>query len=432
MRSVSVLGALRQMASRIGDPEDVMYGDVSALTADMSRCVLEAAAESEVERRLGFRLNERATSSRKRTDYRNGYRDRVVQLPLSAVTIRLPRLRVGGFVPGFLVRRERAVQQVEDWVYHVALCGVSRSELCRVLEGMTGFVPSPKLLARVDADLDVEVKRFKERSLPDKYRYLFLDAAWVKDLIGRSVGRVCVLTAVGVTADGRKEVLGFERARQESASSWRGFLTRLVRRGLDARELSLVISDEHKGLLEAVPEVLGDVAHQLCWAHRARNVRDAVAVSDRSSVSKGLRSIYRSENMRCADTALRQFHQRWHDLYPGLSDKLVGDARYLLAAFQAPEEHREYVRTTNPIERTFREIRRWRRGCGAFANAKACDRVFYKVSRLLNERWSDQDLFFQRRRAAKADRAKHADASRSDDATHLVGVGVIRAGAPSE
>ena len=130
-----------------------------------------------------------------------------------------------------------------------------------------------------------------------------------------------------------------------------------MRRGLDAREPSLVISDEHKGLLEAVPEVLGDVAHQLCWAHRARNVRDAVAVSDRSSVSKGLRSIYRSENMRCADTALRQFHQRWHDLYPGLSDKLVGAARYLLAAFQAPEEHREYVRTTNPIESAFSTVK---------------------------------------------------------------------------
>jgi transposase-like protein len=81
------------------------------------------------------------------------------------------------------------------------------------------------------------------------------------------------------------------------------------------------------------------------------------------------------------------------DRLAGAIQSLREDARHLFAFFNAPVEHREYVRTTNPIERTFREVRRWRRGCGAFADAKACDRVFNKVSMLLNERWRAKDLW---------------------------------------
>lgn len=205
MASVSILSSLRQMASRIGDPEDALHGDIGALTADVMRCVLEAAAESEVERRLGYRLHERTKEGQVRPDYRNGYRRRVVQLSTVSVCIRLPRLRLSGFVPGFLARGERAVRLVDEWVYHAMLSG--GSELCRLLEQLTGFVPSPRLLGRVEAELDAEVKRFKECRLTGRYRYLFVDAAWVKDLVGRSVGRVCVLMAIGVTDGGRKEIL---------------------------------------------------------------------------------------------------------------------------------------------------------------------------------------------------------------------------------
>jgi transposase-like protein len=349
-----------------------------------------------------------------------------------SVTIQLPRLRSSGFVPGFLSRGQRALAQVEDWVWHAFLCGVSRSELTRLLVRLTGFVPSPGLLSRVEAQIDMEVKRFKERRLSCGYRYLFLDAAWVKDLVGRSVGRVCVLMAVGVRVDGGKEILGFERARQETASAWRGFLMRLVARGLDPWALHLVISDEHKGLMEAVPEALGDVSHQLCWAHRSRNVVAAVSVTDRPAVVHGLRAIYRAEGLWGASAALLSFQARWRDRYPGVVAKLGSDARHLLACFEVPAEHREYVRTTNPIERVFREVRRWRRGCGAFANPQTCDRLFYKVSRLLNERWYERDIWFERRQ--KQENRDHTHRSQQHQPsptprTHSGGVRGVRDGA---
>ncbi len=397
MVSVSLRSVFGQMASRMGDPEDAMYGDLSAVRSDMVRCMLEAAAASELEHRMGFKLRQRATPDRPRADYRNGYRKRTVQLVDGSVVIRLPRMRLSGFVPGFLRPRHRAIAEVDAWVEQALLCGVSRAELCRLMSIVTGFVPAPSVLAHVEATLDAKVRQFKERRLPSVYEYLYLDAAWVKDLIGRTTGRVCVLMAVGVTTDGRKEILGFERVQRESGSSWRGFLTRLVARGLVPDRVRLVVSDEHRGLLEAVPEVLGDVPHQLCWAHRMRNVHDAVAVAHRAEVRDGLRGVYKAASLTEADARLRAFCGRWGSTYPNLAAKLLGDARYLLACFSEPPCRREYLRTTNPIERTFREVRRWRRGCGAFADVKSCDRTFFKVSYLLNERWATNDLWYKRR-----------------------------------
>ncbi len=102
-----------------------------------------------------------------------------------------------------------------------------------------------------------------------------------------------------------------------------------------------------------------------------------------------------------ANGRLRAFCERWVSTYPGLSARLLGDARYLLDCFSEPPCRREYLRTTNPIERTFREVRRWRRGCGAFANVKSCDRLFFKVSYLLNERRETRDLWYKRRNLAE-------------------------------
>ena len=113
-------------------------------------------------------------------------------------------------------------------------------------------------------ELDERVKEFRERRLTGRYQYLFLDAAWAKDIVGVNATRICIMTAVGVTESGEKEILGFERTPTENESAWRGFLSRLVERGLNPCDLSLVISDEHKGLHNAVVEVLGDVPYQLC------------------------------------------------------------------------------------------------------------------------------------------------------------------------
>lgn len=165
-----------------------------------------------------------------------------------------------------------------------------------------------------------------------------------------------------------------------------------------------MIFDEHKGLVSAAVEVFGDVGYQLCWAHRCRNVRKAVNACDRRSVIAGLQQVYLAPNLPAAKEALRRWCVRWMDKYPSVVAGVKEDAGLLLAFFGCPELHWEYVRTTNPIERVFLELRRQQFGCGAFANRDACNRAVYRVFARLNELWSGKDIW-QSRAAKRKKRA---------------------------
>ena len=398
MESISLKEVLGRAVRRIGCVEDMVWGDLDSAMAGLTKVLLEMLAESEVERRAGARLYERGET---RTDHRNGYRERKVQLSYQVVEIRIPRLRGQGFVPAFLEPGHRAIVQVESWVDKALMAGLSRSEVIRLLESTTGCRPSESLLKRVQRKLDKRVHEFRERRLTGRYQYLFLDAAWAKDIVGINATRICIMTAVGVTYSGQKEILGFERTPIENESAWRGFLSRLVARGLKVSELVMVISDEHKGLVGAAQEMLGDVPHQLCWAHRCRNVRKAVGVCDRQAVIASIRQVYQAANLGAAKDALRRWRARWQDKYPNVVASVEEDSGRLLAFYACPELHWEYVRTSNPIERVFRELRRSQFGCGAFANRDACNRAVYRVFSWLNDLWSDKDIWQLRIRKRK-------------------------------
>ena len=398
MRSITLSELVRQTRELVSDPEDRLYGDLDASMADAIKCLLEGIAVSEVEKRTGVRLYERGES---RQDYRNGYRERQVQTAYKTITIRIPRLRYQGYVPSYLEPNHRAIAEVEDWVAKALLVGMRRADIIRLMEETTGCRPSGKLIKRVQKRLDEQVKKWKERALFGRYVYLYLDAAWVKDIVGVNASRICVLTGIGITEDGQKELLGFERAQRESESTWRGFLSRMVQRGLNPSALRLVISDEHKGLISAVAEVLGDVPYQLCWAHRVRNILKAAEKKDRHELLEGLRRIYRAAHKVAAKAAFREWRERWSQKYPQLVDNLEEDLGYLLSFYDCPEQRWKYLRTTNPIERVFLELRRRRFGCGAFANRESSERIVFGVFLWLNRLWEPKSVWRNRARRRK-------------------------------
>jgi putative transposase len=398
MNSITLKEVLEKAACRIVDEENLAYGELDSAMLGLTKVLLEAIAESEVEKRTGARLYEREET---RTEYRNGYRGRKVQMSYQVVEIRIPRLRGQGYVPSFLEPNHRAIAEVEGWVGKAFLSGLGRSSVVRLLESTTGCRPSDDLLCRVQCELDRQVKAFRERRLLGRYQYLFLDAAWAKDIVGVNATRICILTAVGVTHEGEKEILGFERVPIESEPGWRGFLSRLKERGLRAEDLALVISDEHGGLMSAAREVLGDVPHQLCWAHRMRNVRKAVLASDRADVVEGLQGVYKAEHLHGAKAAFRLWKEKWQPKYASVVRSVEEDLGHLLAFYSCDPLHWEYIRTSNPIERVFRELRRQQFGCGAFANRDACNRAVFRVFNWLNGRWQGKDIWEQRRRKQK-------------------------------
>jgi transposase-like protein len=207
-----------------------------------------------------------------------------------------------------------------------------------------------------------------------------LDGVVLARKTGAGAIRRPVLVALGLHRDGRKEVIDYRLAASESAAEWERFLTDLFRRGLSGDGVQVICVDGGSGLLAALPVVFPGIPVQRCWAHKIRNVLDKVRKVDRDQVKAGLHAIMNADTRPQALAAARRFAERWQAIYPNAVACLRNDLDELLTCFRYRTlKERKTVRTTNAIERRFREVRRRTRPMGTFQDRTSMDRILFAV-----------------------------------------------------
>jgi putative transposase len=236
------------------------------------------------------------------------------------------------------------------------------------------------------------VEKFQRRRLSDDYLYLFLDGVVLKvrDSAG-TVRRRLVLVAYGIRVGGRREVLAYGQAQGESEAAWTAFLQDLFLRGLEGGNLRLITTDGSAGVRAALALVYPQVRMQLCWAHKLRNIADKVAKKEGSCVREAA-AIYRAHGRREALEVFRTWAGRWRVHRPRAVASVERHLDELLNFFAVPQAHWLKVRTTNIIERSFREVRRRTRPISSFTNRASCDRIGFGVISHLNRSWERKPL----------------------------------------
>lgn len=189
-----------------------------------------------------------------------------------------------------------------------------------------------------------------------------------------------MLVALGIKPDGKREMIDFRQVLGESKTAWEGFLSHLYQRGLKGDALKLIVVDGGKGLLAAIDLVYGQVPLQRCWAHKTRNVLNHVKRADQEKVKRLLHRISHARNLREAQKASQRFVLRWKESYPKAVECLQKDLPELLSFLQVKTNLLPSVlRTTNTIERRFREVRRRSRPMGTFSDRTSMERILYSV-----------------------------------------------------
>ena len=224
--------------------------------ADLLREMISFAAGRLMELEVGALTG--AGWGEKRTDrlvQRNGYRDRDWQTRAGTVELRIPKLRKGSYFPGFLEPRRMAEKALTAVIQEAYIQGISTRSVDDLVKamGMSGI--SRSQVSRLCAEIDERVKAFLERPLEGEWRYLWIDATYLKVRQAGRIVSVAVIVATGVNGDGRREILGMDIGPSEAEIFWTAFLRKLARRGL--RGVKLVISDGHEGIKAAVARVLG-------------------------------------------------------------------------------------------------------------------------------------------------------------------------------
>ena len=312
-------------------------------------------------------------------DRRNGHYKRHLLTTLGDIELCVPRTR--RYSPtGVLRAYARREAEIDRVILAGFVLGLSTRKVGETLLAMLGREISAATVSRVAKTLDTAVAAFHRRPLKNQYKALMLDGVVLARKTGAGALRRPVLVALGLRPDGKKEIIDFRLAASESAAEWERFLTDLFRRGLTGEGLDMICVDGGSGLVAAMPTVLPGIPVQRCWAHKIRNILDKIKKADQPAAKRAIHKVMNAANAPAARTAARRFADRFKHKYPNAVACLRNDLDELLTCFRYKSaDQRKAVRTTNAIERRFREVRRRTRPMGTFQDITSMDRILFAV-----------------------------------------------------
>lgn len=368
------------------DPLDYLFDEMRGSV----KVLLEEVMRAECDLYLGFAPYQRGIG---KPDSRNGYYKRDLETVFGLLEdLKVPRTRSATFETKLFAKYQRRQRQISNLIREMFVRGVSTRRIGEVLTPLLGIEPSASTVSRIAKSLDAEVAKYRKKPLTDDYIYLILDGVTMRVKEAPRAVKKLVLCAYGIKADGRRELISFRLAQSESEGCWEAFLKDLSDRGLHGSNLKLIATDGGAGLIRAVDLVYYGVPRQRCWAHKSRNVASKVRRKNQAECLAGMKRIYSQNSRRDAVLAYREWANRWRSEEPDAVECLAKDLEEMLSFYSMPREHWKKIRTTNLIERIFREVRRRTRPMTSFANTASCDRVIFAVFDSFNKRWERRPL----------------------------------------
>jgi transposase-like protein len=330
-----------------------------------------------------------------RISYRNGYRYRSLLSQFGYINdIKCPRLRSGAIKCRFFDAYQQHSSEVDKLVLEMFLAGVSTrrvKEVCIPILGRNAI--SAGSVSNITKSLNALVEKYHQRQLRDDYIYLIADGIYlnVKNPVLKK--RRCILVVYGITSSGIQELIGFQLAPSgESQIAWEHFLNRMYHRGLKGSKLQLIVRDGCEGLKNALATVFSHVLQQHCWAHKLRNVANNLPKKIQAACIAHAKKIYEAPDRKTALKIFKSWVRKWNPMVPKAVHCLTKDFDYMLNFFAAPVHLRIKLRTSNIIERNFREVRRRTRPMSCFQNSDSLQRIIFAVFHRQNLLWKDMPI----------------------------------------
>ena len=349
---------------------------------ELIRIVINAAMQAE---RSEYLQAEPYQHTEERRGYANGFKPKTMRTRIGDVTFAVPQVREGGFYPQALEKGLRSERALTLALAEMYVQGVSTRKVKAITEQLCGVNISSSAVSQAASQLDSELAKWRERPLGE-YPFLFLDAYYEQVREDGQVRHLAVLVAVGVNAQGKREILGVSVSLSEHEVHWRAFLESLKQRGLGG--VQLVTSDDHAGLRAARLAVFGGLPWQRCQFHLQRNAQAYVPRKDMlTEVAVDLRTIFDAPDRTTAETYLAKAVEKYRKTASRLPEWLAANLPEGLTVFAFPASFRRLLRTTNGVERLHREVRRRARVVSIFPNPTSCLRLVSAILAENSEEW---------------------------------------------
>jgi len=374
--------------------QEIIWDKISSGIKRFIRGFIENLLEDELSAALGAGRYERNT---KRKAYRNGHYERNLLTKFGHIEdIRVPRMDRGGIEFSVFDRYERRRRDVDAAIGRLFLNGVSTRKLKGIVKELYGKEVSAQTVSNTFSHLDKELARFKDKPIDDTVEFLFLDGISQKV---REIGieKKVMLCAFAIHRKKpgdhhrHKEILSFQLTEGEDEAAWKGFLADLKSRGLLGKKLKLIITDGNAALLKAIKNIYPFVKGQRCIAHKMRNVAVKIKKLNRPHCLKEAKLIFASESRNEAIKRFRAWESKWIVEEERAVKCMKKDLFNCLHYYNFDKGLWKSIRTTNILERAFREVRRRTRPMNNFfTNEASANRIMFGISEMLNNNWKDK------------------------------------------
>jgi transposase-like protein len=359
--------------------EDEIWGDLTRAMRLELKARLEEIMEAERDLLTSCRRYERTG---RRQDERAGYRPRSIITALGKVSgLRVPKLRKARFRTKLWGRYKRRITAIEVAIMESFLCGVGTRKMKRALRSILGDGGlSHASVSRIVENLNRSVRAWLTRPIEDDIEVLYLDGVFLR-IKERGIKKRPTLFAMGITKSGQTRILGLWHAWQESADEWQAFTQSLWERGLKGSSLKIVVADGASAISSAVTLLWPEALIQSCVFHKMRNLVFALKRHPlKKLILKDAKVIWQATSRQEAMRRIGHFTTKWSKTCPRAVRNFIRDIDYCLSYFYLDPAMWRRIRTNNPLDRFFREIKRRVNPMGPFVDRKSASRILYAIA----------------------------------------------------
>jgi transposase-like protein len=366
-------------------PGPLTPAEANALIHGFKKALFERALGAELTHHLGYGKDEARPAGQ--TNHRNGTSAKTVVTDTGAVAVEVPRDRDGSFEPLLIGKHERRFTGFDDKIIALYARGMTVREIKAHLQEMYAVEVADGLISEVTDAVLAEVTEWQSRPLERLYPVVFFDALRVKIRDEGVVRNKAVYLALGVDADGQRDVLGLWIEQTEGAKFWLKVVNDLRNRGVE--DILIAVVDGLKGFGEAINATFPATTVQTCIVHLIRNSLAYASWKDRKNVAAALRPIYTAPSAEAARAALEAFAiGPWGVQHPSIVKSWKNAWEQVIPFFAFPPEVRRIIYTTNAIESLHMQLRKIIKTRGHFPSDEAATKLIWLALRNVMTGWS--------------------------------------------
>ena len=355
--------------------------DIQEALKDLLGGTLKSMMEAEMDEHLGYESYERSNNP----NYRNGTKTKTVRGNFGEIELAVPQDRDSTFEPKIVKKRQKDISDIDQKIISMYARGLTTRQISEQIEELYGFECSEGFISNVTDKILQDITDWQNRPLDDIYPILFIDAVHFSVREDHIIKKLAAYVILGVTLDGRKDVISLQIGENESSKYWLGVLNDLKNRGV--KDIMIICADGLTGIKEAINTAFPKTEYQRCIVHQVRNTLKYVPYKDKKAFATDLKSIYLAPNEQQGHENLERVTEKWSEKYPNALKSWEQNWDVLTPIYKFSSDVRKVIYTTNAIESLNSTYKKLNRQRSIFPNDSALLKALYLATLQATKKW---------------------------------------------